>query len=165
MPLFFIDVVKRIKETMGSCRVLILGDGPMKEEMFSLIRKYDIDVEYPGFVQQDDLPGKYAGCKIFLFPTLKDAWGVVANEACASGLPVITTSHAGCANELVVHNKNGYVLDDDVEVWALKTIELLENKEKYRNFSISSKEMAKNYNYKYAVEGVCNAIDFSRKPK
>jgi glycosyltransferase involved in cell wall biosynthesis len=162
LPLFFLDVVKRVQETRGSCRALILGDGPLKEEMLSANEKFNIDFEYPGFVQQDNLPAMYEKCKIFLFTTLNDPWGVVANEACASGLPVITTPYAGCANELVVHNKNGYVLEINVEEWALKVIELLDNKEKYQDYSLASKKMVKNYNYKKAVDGVCHAIAFSR---
>ena len=61
---------------------------------------------FHGFAAQRELPDLYRSAKVFLFPTLADVWGVVANEACAAGLPVIVSPHAGVAGELV--------RDDDV---------------------------------------------------
>jgi putative transposase len=53
-----------------------------------------------GYFSQNELPYYYALTRVFLFPTLLDPWGVVANEACAAGVPVITCSNAGAAGDL-----------------------------------------------------------------
>jgi glycosyltransferase involved in cell wall biosynthesis len=42
----------------------------------------------------------------------------VANDAMASGTLVMTCDNAGCANELVQHNINGWVLPLDVQAWV-----------------------------------------------
>ena len=36
-----------------------------------------------------------------MLPSLKEEWGLVVNEAMASGLPVIVSRTAGCAEDLV----------------------------------------------------------------
>jgi len=53
----------------------------------------------------------YATADVFLFPTFYDAFGLVAAEAMASGLPVITSRAAGAA-ELIEHGESGWLTDD-----------------------------------------------------
>ena len=53
----------------------------------------------------------FAAADVFLFPTLYDAFGLVAAEAMASGLPVITSRAAGAA-ELIEHGKDGWLTAD-----------------------------------------------------
>ena len=53
----------------------------------------------------------YAAADVFLFPTFYDAFGLVAAEAMASGLPVITSRAAGAA-ELIEHGESGWLTAD-----------------------------------------------------
>jgi glycosyltransferase involved in cell wall biosynthesis len=62
-------------------------------------------------VQREDLAAFYALADMLIFPTHSDPWGLVVNEAMASGLPVITTSVAGCAADLVENGRNGFVVE------------------------------------------------------
>jgi glycosyltransferase involved in cell wall biosynthesis len=42
----------------------------------------------------------YRSADLLVFPTLEDVWGLVANEAVLSGIPVLCSRYAGCAPEL-----------------------------------------------------------------
>jgi UDP-glucose:(heptosyl)LPS alpha-1,3-glucosyltransferase len=53
----------------------------------------------------------YAAADAFLLPSPYDAFGMVATEAMASGLPVIVSREAG-ASELIKHGQNGLLLED-----------------------------------------------------
>jgi UDP-glucose:(heptosyl)LPS alpha-1,3-glucosyltransferase len=53
----------------------------------------------------------YAAADVFLFPTFYDAFGLVAAEAMAAGLPVITSRAAGAA-ELIDHGESGWLIAD-----------------------------------------------------
>jgi glycosyltransferase involved in cell wall biosynthesis len=44
-------------------------------------------------------------------PALEEPWGLVINEAMASGLPVLSSRNVGAAEELVVQGKTGYLFD------------------------------------------------------
>ena len=46
------------------------------------------------------MPSFYRSADVLVFPTLSDVWGLVANEAVLSGLPVLCSRYAGCAPEL-----------------------------------------------------------------
>ncbi|MBE9467755.1 MAG: glycosyltransferase family 4 protein [Bacteroidetes bacterium] len=162
MPLFFAEVAN-ILNTKYKCSVkaLILGNGQDKNKFINKLEQYAIDYTYPGFVQQDILPKYFAMSKIFLFPTERDAWGVVANEACAAGLPVITCDNAGVANDLVQHNYNGYVLPLDAEDWAKHVYILLNKPEKYAEFSKNAQETMENFNKKIAAKGILDACVYA----
>jgi len=49
------------------------------------------DVVLLGTVPDDELPGWYHAADAFVFPSVKEGWGLVALEALAAGLPVITS--------------------------------------------------------------------------
>lgn len=161
MPLFFAEVAKLVKQRMGKCKVLVLGSGPLKEAMLQKLQEYNIDFEYPGFVQPHNLPAYYKKAKVFLFPTLQDPWGIVANEACAAGVPVITCENAGVAGDLIVHDRNGYVLPLEETIWADKACYLLTSENVYQTFSENAVNTVKAFNPQAASKGVLDAVSYS----
>lgn len=68
-------------------------------------------VLFPGFVQYEQLPVYYALASAFIHPARSEPWGLVVNEACASGLPVLVSHTVGSRYELVQDPQNGYLLD------------------------------------------------------
>ncbi|NRB39307.1 MAG: glycosyltransferase [Pseudomonadales bacterium] len=161
MPLFFVEVAKIIRQKKGNCSALILGSGPQEKHFMEALKIAEIDVEYPGFASQDQLPGYYSSAKLYLFPTKQDPWGVVANEACAAGTPVITCEYAGAANDLIQNGINGFILPLDAQVWADKCIELLDNQNLHRKMSINARESVKPFNFQDAALGIINAINYA----
>src|SRR6185369_15110785 len=52
----------------------------------------------------------------FVLASTSETWGLVVNEAMASGLPVIVSRRCGCARDLVAEGRNGFTFDPfDVE--------------------------------------------------
>jgi glycosyltransferase involved in cell wall biosynthesis len=66
-------------------------------------------VHLPGFKPYEELPFYYALANAFVHASTTEQWGLVVNEAIASGLPVIVSNRCGCAPELV--NGNGFTFD------------------------------------------------------
>jgi glycosyltransferase involved in cell wall biosynthesis len=86
--------------------LVLLGDGPLKPELCRLISDLRLDehVHLPGFKPYDELPVYYALANAFVHVSTTEQWGLVVNEAMASGLPVIVSERCGCAPELVRGN-------------------------------------------------------------
>ena len=68
-------------------------------------------VVFAGFSQIKELPSFYAGAGAFIHPALEEPWGLVINEAMASGLPVLSSNNVGAAETLVINGKTGFVFD------------------------------------------------------
>jgi glycosyltransferase involved in cell wall biosynthesis len=94
-------------------KLLILGDGEMRGEMQALRRDLEVvsDVLMPGAKGYDELPLFYGLAGAFVHASTSEPWGLVANEAMASGLPVIISERCGCAPDLVVNGQNGFTFD------------------------------------------------------
>ncbi len=90
--------------------LVFAGDGACKRELERRARGISPGrVQIAGFVQREDLAALYALAEALVFPSHSDPWGLVVNEAMACGLPILTTSVAGCAADLVVDGWNGIV--------------------------------------------------------
>lgn len=48
----------------------------------------------PGVIPEAELPALYRIADAFVFPSVKEGWGLVVLEAIASGIPVITSNQS-----------------------------------------------------------------------
>ena len=165
MPLFFVDVVTEIAKKYPKVKALIVGNGPLQEKMISRLDQANIDYYYPGLLPYEELPFYYASSKVFLFTTKLDAWGVVANEALAAGTPVISTPYAGCADDLVKHGKNGYVLEPDAKKWAKGVLEIISTEKSWNSFSDYALKSLHFFNEKQAAKGIIDASQAALEKK
>lgn len=94
-------------------KLVLLGDGPLKPDLCHLISDLRLEdtVLLPGFKQYGELPGYYALASAFVHPSTTEQWGLVVNEAMASGLPVLVSNRCGCTADLVQEGKNGFMFD------------------------------------------------------
>ena len=89
--------------------LVIAGEGAARADLSRVAK--DIEpgqVQFPGFVQREELSSYYALADAFVFPSHTDPWGLVVNEAMACGLPVISSDAAGCTADLVKDGCNGW---------------------------------------------------------
>jgi glycosyltransferase involved in cell wall biosynthesis len=90
--------------------LIFAGDGIARKELDKQAAAINPgSVQAAGFLQREALAVFYALAESFVFPTHSDPWGLVVNEAMACGLPVICSSAAGCAADLV-DRRNGRVV-------------------------------------------------------
>lgn len=163
-PLFALKVALDVANKIHrKVKMLFVGSGSQGADIMKTASQYSelVEVEFSGFAMQHQLPALYRSARIFLFPTLADVWGVVANEACAAGLPVIVSPHAGVAGELVLDGVNGFVCNLDVGLWAERAVMLLMQPKVYENFSIRSLSLINEYTYDNAASGLLSACYFA----
>jgi 1,2-diacylglycerol 3-alpha-glucosyltransferase len=92
--------------------LVIVGEGPQRERLFQVGCEERLHgVVWAGSKRGDELPAYYAFAGCFILPSSLEPWGLVVNEAMASGLPVLVSNRCGSASELVRHGVNGFIFD------------------------------------------------------
>jgi glycosyltransferase involved in cell wall biosynthesis len=166
-PAFTMDVAVATAKRLGRpVKLLFAGAGSKEQELRELAascREY-VKTSFHGFATQAQLPRLYQSARLFLFPTLWDPWGVVANEACAAGLPVIVSPNAGVVDELVRDGHNGFVCKLEVDVWAERAAMLLQDARLYQTFSDASLSIVRDYTYRKAAAGLLAACRYAAGP-
>jgi len=91
--------------------LVLSGDGELRAQLGEQVEMEGLAqcVRFAGFVQYGQLPELYAGAGAFILPSLSDQWGLVVNEAMASGLPVLVSERCGCVPDLLMAGENGLV--------------------------------------------------------
>lgn len=163
-PLFALQVAVETAKRLGrKVSILIAGTGSQEQSMrdAAAAQADFLHAQFNGFAAQRELPDLYRSARVFLFPSLWDPWGVVANEACAAGLPVLVSPQAGVAGELVRDGENGFVCALDAGMWAEKATLLLSRQHMWEEFSRRSLDLVSGYNYDNAASGIAQACRFS----
>jgi len=162
-PLFFAELARMVNDLKPGIQVLLIGNGPLKEKTIVKLKEYLISYHDAGFVQPSDIIKFYQASKILIFPTRKDPWGLVANEALAAGVPVLVSSVAGVADELVINGFNGFVFENfDTHSWVEKIYQLLIDEDLYDNMSKNAIHSVDQYTHIEAAKGIYNAAKVAR---
>ena len=119
-----VDTLLRAFEQVAHSRpnvaLLLLGDGPERATYEAAVPPELADrVRFAGFRQQAELPAYFNAADVFVFASRHDGWGVVLNEACGAGLPIIASRETGAAHDLVADGESGRLFDAaDVDALA-----------------------------------------------
>ncbi len=83
--------------------LVLAGGGPGAAEVERAVAESGLAdaIHRPGFLQTEDLAPWLAHASAFVHPSLMEPWGLVVNEAAATGLPLIVSDRAGCVETLV----------------------------------------------------------------
>lgn len=87
-PLFTIDIFKEIAKIEEKAKLLIIGDGELRQNMFAKIKEYSIEDKVLYLGRREDIRQFYNAMDVFLLPSLYEGLPVVGVEAECCGLPV-----------------------------------------------------------------------------
>lgn len=121
-------------------------------EFFSQVErlglKIDQDIRVLGNIPEVNMPDLYGAADIFIFPSLKEGWGLVVLEAMASGVPVIA-SDIEPLTEYLKHRENAVLIPPmDHEALAQEIISVLENKDLRETLARNGLRTAKLYSWR-----------------
>lgn len=88
-------------------RLVICGKGPLHKKYQRYIRRHRLEqsVTITGWLSQVELRRYYEHGDIFLFPSIREPFGIVMLEAMVHGLPIVCLDHQAARH--VVHSKIG----------------------------------------------------------
>lgn len=136
-----IDVFAKVRQAMPA-KLILVGEGPELSTAREMTHQLGLtdSVKYLG--NQDEVASVFAAADLFLLPSEKESFGLVALEAMSCGVPVIG-SRAGGIPEVVVDGQTGFLSEvGDTEKMARDALLLLQNRALYRDFAKASRERA-----------------------
>lgn len=100
-----------------------LGDGALRPWLEAQALPGNLSQRFCGAVQYGAVAGFYAQCDALVLPSMRDEWGLVVNEALASGLPVLGSIYSQAVEELVEEGRTGWVFDPLLDASAFAALD------------------------------------------
>lgn len=114
---FFVEVARRLRERRPDLTVRVVGED-RGVAMAERLRGLGIAVREDPVVPWRDMAAVLADARLLLLPSLREAWGLVCDEAMQCGTPCLVSPSVGAADDLVLEGENGRVLPLDPALWA-----------------------------------------------
>lgn len=132
--------------TYDHVRILIVGDGPERENLESMVKRMNIDtkVHFAGMVEYKDIPAYLATSDIFVTPSSAETFGLSTVEAMAAGLPALGIDAPG-TTDIIEDGVTGLVSSDDLAVFTAKLVYLSTNHELRRSMAKQAAQASKKY--------------------
>ena len=146
------DLEKKLLEKgKTNFKIVIVGEGNERE----WLEKNMTRGEFTGFLDGEKLSEAYANMDVFVFPSETDAFGNVAQEANASGVPAIVTDQGG-PKFIIKHDVSGFIaksFDDFVDY----SLELMDNPERLAKLKRQARTSAMSSSWDAVFESVYDA--------
>ena len=116
----------------GKWGLKIIGSGDQYNELINLsnIISNKNSFEIIQWLQIDELVNYYKNASAFILPSYFDNWGLVVNEAIASGLPCIVSKNCGCVQDLIKKDSSGLIFDPYNNNELSLCMKIIENQDK-----------------------------------
>jgi glycosyltransferase involved in cell wall biosynthesis len=97
-----LESTARMRQQGYEFELLLVGGGESEHEFRAIAKRLNLkNVHWEAARPAHEMPEVYRRADFLVFPTLQDVWGLVANEALLSGVPVLCSKYAGCAQEII----------------------------------------------------------------
>jgi len=133
-------------------RLVVCGGGPELKSLEKLASKLGISarVSFPGRVPEDEKLKLFAGCGVFVLPSIYESYGIAAAEAMSYGKPVVASNVGGLPE--VVGEGGLLASPRDPKDLAGKINLLLGDREKRLAMGSKAAEIAKDYTWERAAK-------------
>ncbi len=163
-PLTIIQAFRQLLETHQNAHLVMVGDGELRTACELYVEEHKLPVYFAGFVNQQGIPNYYAATDcLVLASNHGETWGLVVNEAMASGLPVIVSSQVGCHLDLITEGQTGWVFEyGNVPDFVAKLKLACDDHLQLRSMGERARERIAGYSPEVAVEGIRQAVESLR---
>ena len=148
--------------TIRRCSLVYVGDGALRKQLEDdCLREGLHDVRFVGFKNQTQIPPYYALGDVLVLPSSVEPWGLVVNEAMASGLAVVASDRVGAAEDLVRHAVNGFIYPvGEIAALTSALLKVVASPETLASMGEASKEIIALWTMESAADGVVNALEW-----
>ena len=153
--IIFIEAAKTLLEKFPNLLFIIVGDGPLREELEAKVLHFSIQDHFIFTGVSDDIPKVLAIMDIFVLPSLTEGLPMVLLEAMAAKKPIIATD-VGAIPRVIIDRKSGHLVKPNDTNALIEAVIFLLNNQDYSsqmaqkgyeiiNNKYSAKEMTRKY--------------------
>lgn len=143
LPLW-IEVMSELKKTKNDIKGVMIGDGPLFDDMNNLLIEKGLDKNIDVLGRQNDVNKYINDSKVLLMTSKSEGLPMVVVESMALGVPVVVPN-VGDINDLVENNVDGYVIDSrEPKDYATSILKIINDSKRYNSFSSKSLQAIKN---------------------
>lgn len=124
--LFLIDIFKEIVNLNQNSRLVIIGDGRLRQTIEKKIKEYQLDNYVLVMGKKNDVENYYQIMDCMILPSLFEGLPMVGVEAQCSGVPVLFSDKI--TQEIGTDFSAYLALNDSAEKWAKKALQLAINR-------------------------------------
>jgi glycosyltransferase involved in cell wall biosynthesis len=154
-----LNVVRAVARLAPGATLMVVGSGPLETVVRAEATRLNVSIRMAGFRNQSELGEPYGLADCLTLPSdFPETWGLVVNEALATGLPCVVSNAVGCAPDLIRDGETGYVYPlDDVEALTLSLARVRHRKAFSYDWGPACRALVANYSYDAMTEGVSRA--------
>lgn len=142
-----IDAINLLKQKgIKNILFVVMGDGPLKGEFERYSKEKNVNCEFTGRLNYEEMIGRLCSCDIAVNPIVKGAAQSIINKVgdyAAAGLPVISTQECREYKELVNDYGIGFNVEcGEIEELAQKLEELYKSQELRNRYGNNNRKLA-----------------------
>lgn len=115
--IFLLDIFKKVLESNPKCKLLLIGDGKLKNKIIDKSKRLEILENIIFIDNTNDIQGYLSAMDVFVFPSLFEGLGIVLIEAQAAGLTCLVTDSLPLEIN-VSNNLKRISLNQNPDIWA-----------------------------------------------
>lgn len=155
---------RQMTASEASWDLVICGSGEEEPNIREKIAQHQLEdfIHLPGFKTYQDIPSWFGLANAFIHPALSEQWGLVVNEALASGLPALVSNRCGCFPELIQEGRNGFGFDpENIEALALLMLKVSQGEVDLTQMSQSAIEHIQQFSPNAFGHGFAQAVEYA----
>ncbi len=153
-----LDLLRAAARLGAGTSALLVGSGELQQECRDLRVQLGVSAVSAGFLNQSELGRAYAAADCLVLPSAAETWGLVVNEALATGLPCVVSDRVGCGADLVASGETGEIFPvGDVGALANALERIRDGNHERRDRAAVCRAKAAQYSFHSAATGLVAA--------
>ncbi len=153
------------RDAVLACRpyLVIVGDGEERARLEAQTAAAGLeDVRFAGFRNQTELPFFFALADLFVLPSRHEPWGLIVNEAMASGCPVLVSSEVGAAADLVQDDITGFIFPaGNIDALTAALVRALADPARLAQMGVAASQHIASWDFEADVRGLRAALAYA----
>lgn len=160
------DTLLKVAAKCRDANFVIIGDKPTQEYLDIVTDNNLKNVRFMEFMPKSEVYKWLKASDLYLMSTRYDIWGLVVNEALASGLPVVSTNMCLASLEMIKEEANGYLTAvDDIDKMAEYVNYIQSNPNKANSMSKGAIRVARRYTFATMADAHIHAFNTFKQKK